>query len=78
LFILGANNVANAIATAYASRATTYKNLLILFSICVIIGSLFAENVGNTVNTLSSNALIALIISALVMTLSTYKKGYRK
>ena len=74
LFILGANNVANAIGTAYASRAATYKNLLILFSICVIIGSLFAKNVGNTVNSLSSDALTALIISALVMTLSTYKK----
>ncbi|AIJ05697.1 phosphate transporter [Methanocaldococcus bathoardescens] len=74
LFILGANNVANAIGTAYASRATTYKNLLILFSVCVIIGSLFAKNVGNTVNSLSSDALMALIISALVMTLSTYKK----
>lgn len=43
LFILGANNVANAIGTAYASRATTYRNLLILFSISVIIGSLFAK-----------------------------------
>ena len=74
LFILGANNVANAIGTAYASRATTYRNLLILFSISVIIGSLFAKNVGNTVNSLSSDALTALTISALVMTLSTYKK----
>ncbi|XRO74759.1 inorganic phosphate transporter [Methanocaldococcus sp. 28A] len=74
LFILGANNVANAIGTAYASRATTYRNLLILFSVCVIIGSLFAKNVGNTVNSISSDALMALIISALVMTLSTYKK----
>jgi len=74
LFILGANNVANAIGTAYASRSTTYRNLLILFSVSVIIGSLFAKNVGNTVNSISSNALMALIISALVMTLSTYKK----
>ncbi|ACV25230.1 inorganic phosphate transporter [Methanocaldococcus fervens] len=74
LFILGANNVANAIGTAYASRATTYRNLLILFSVCVIIGSFFAKNVGNTVNSLSSDALTALIISALVMSLSTYKK----
>ncbi|WP_457613496.1 inorganic phosphate transporter [Methanocaldococcus sp.] len=74
LFILGANNVANAIGTAYASRATSYRNLLILFSISVIIGSLCAKNVGDTVNSLSTNATIALTITAIVMTLSTYKK----
>ncbi|WP_456416227.1 anion permease [Methanocaldococcus sp.] len=74
MFILGANNVGNAIGTAYASKAASYKGLLILFSVSVIIGSIFAKNVGNTVNSISSNALISLLISSLVMTISTYKK----
>ncbi|CAB3287255.1 putative low-affinity inorganic phosphate transporter [Methanocaldococcus lauensis] len=74
MFILGANNVGNAIGTAYASKAASYKSLLILFSVSVIVGSLFAKNVGNTVNSISSEALISLIISSLVMTISTYKK----
>ena len=74
-FVIGANDTANALGTAIGSKLFSYRNLVLLFGIFVLLGTLNAKNVGHTVSTIvSGDITLSLIIAGIIISIITYKK----
>ena len=74
-FVIGANDTANALGTSVGANLMSYKKLVLIFGIFVLLGCLNAHNVGHTVSSIvSGNIVPSLVIAGLIITVITYKK----
>lgn len=74
-FVIGANDTANALGTSVGANLMSYKKLVLIFGVFVLMGCLNAHNVGHTVNSIvSGNIVLPLVIAGLIITIITYKK----
>ena len=74
-FVIGANDTANALGTSVGANLLSYKKLVLIFGVFVLLGCLNAHNVGHTVSSIvSGNIVPSLVIAGLIITVITYKK----
>jgi len=74
-FVIGANDTANALGTAIGANLMSYKKLVFIFGVFVLIGCLNAHKVEHTVGSITGGEVIfPLIIAGIIITMITYKK----